>query len=231
MSDQFNGFKPSFYKFFKELSENNNRDWFTEHKDRYKGDVIHPLVDFITDFAPRLEKISKHYVADPRVNGGSIFRIYRDVRFSKDKRPYKEHGACQFRHRMKNDVHAPGFYIHLDPKEIFFGAGIWVPPADELFKIRTAIVEKESEWKRVKKAIVSSSYFDGIEGEGLKRAPKGFDAEHPQIEDLKRKSFFAMRKVKASVTKSPEFIDEVEATFKATKPFMKFLTSALDVPF
>ena len=204
---------------------------FSENKPRYREQVINPLVDFITDIAPRLEKISKYYVADPRVNGGSIFRIHRDVRFSKDKRPYKEHGACQFRHRMKNDVHAPGFYVHLDPKEVFFGAGIWVPPSDALYDIRMGIYENEKEWIKMKKSILKSGFFPGIEGDGLKRAPKGFEPDHPQIEDLKRKSFFAMRKVKISMTKSPEFIDEVEATFKAAKPLMKFLTDSLEVPF
>lgn len=227
----FTGFQPELFQFFRQLKKNNNRDWFQSHKGTFKETVQLPLVDFVTDIAPHIRKISKHYIADPRLNGGSIFRIHKDVRFSKDKTPYKEHAACQFRHQLKNDVHAPGFYMHLEPGEVFFGAGIWAPPSDELFKIRTAIVEKQAEWKKVLTAIAKAGYFDGIEGEGLKRAPKGFDPEHPLIDDLKRKHFLVMRKVDESFAFQEDFLAQVLATYKASVPLMKFLCKALDIPF
>src|SRR3954470_13982118 len=97
MAAEFKGFSKDFFAFFKELKANNERPWFEENKERYKASVVAPISDFITAMSPRLAKISKHFIADPRPNGGSMFRIYRDVRFAKDKRPYKEHAAVHFR--------------------------------------------------------------------------------------------------------------------------------------
>src|SRR3954453_20816279 len=110
---EFEGFGKAFFAFFRELAANNERAWFEANKPRFREDVQGGMSDFIAAMAPYLSKLSKDFVADPRPNGGSMFRIYRDVRFSKDKRPYKAHAACQFRHRFGRDVHAPGFYVHL----------------------------------------------------------------------------------------------------------------------
>jgi hypothetical protein len=101
-------FTPNFFKFFKALAKNNNREWFNEHKSDYQHQVVVPMCDFIEAMAPRLLKISPHFVANPRAHNGSMFRIYRDVRFSKDKSPYKQHAACQFRHELDKDAHTVG---------------------------------------------------------------------------------------------------------------------------
>jgi uncharacterized protein (TIGR02453 family) len=138
MTTSFPGFPKSFFAFLRQLARNNDRAWFEANKARYKDDVVAPMSDFIAAMAPRLAKISSHYVADPRPHGGSMFRIYRDTRFSKNKRPYKEHAACQFRHEAGRDAHAPGFYVHLAPKEVRIGGGIWLPPVPELRAIRPA---------------------------------------------------------------------------------------------
>src|SRR5438874_507873 len=145
----FKGFPKGFFQFFKELAKNNERPWFEENKERYKAVVVAPMSDFITAMSPRLAKISKHFVADPRPNGGSMFRIYRDVRFAKDKRPYKEHASCHFRQAGGKDVHAPGFYMHFAPDEVFFGGGLWMPPPEALNKIREAIAARPAAWKKV----------------------------------------------------------------------------------
>src|SRR6185295_12558339 len=121
----FKGLPKDFFVFFKELTKNNERPWFEANKERYKATVIGSLSDFIEAMAPRVAKISKHIVVDPRPNGGSMFRIYRDIRFSKDKRPYKENAGCQFRHALGKDAHAPGFYMHFANDEVFFGGGLW----------------------------------------------------------------------------------------------------------
>ena len=128
----FSGLPADYFKFFAELSANNNREWFNDNKPRFRESVQEPLAAFVEAMAPRLRKISKHFVADPRLNGGSVFRIYKDVRFSKDKTPYKTHGAVQFRHALGKNAHAPGFYVHLDQKEIFHGGGVWTPPSPAL---------------------------------------------------------------------------------------------------
>lgn len=227
----FKGLPKDFFAFFRELAENNNKAWFEENKQRFRDVVQAPLSDFMTAIAPRVAKISKHIVVDPRPNGGSMFRIYRDVRFSKDKRPYKENAGLQFRHSLGRDAHAPGFYMHFEPDEIFFGGGVWMAEPDALQKIRRTIADKPKAWKGVVEDKAFKSKFDGVRGEALVRPPKGFDPGHPYIDDIKRKSFFAMHESVPKVAMSAHLVDDVEAAFKAAKPLMKFLCDALDVPF
>jgi len=148
VTEHFAGFPKDFFAFFRELKANNNRPWFEENKERFKESVQAPMSQFIAAMAPKLAKISKNFVADPRPNGGSMFRIYRDVRFSKDKRPYKEHAACHFRHALGKDAHAPGFYMHFAPDEVIFGGGLWMPPPEALSKIRDQIAGKPQAWKK-----------------------------------------------------------------------------------
>jgi uncharacterized protein (TIGR02453 family) len=228
---QFRGFPKDFFAFFRELKANNNRGWFEINKPRFRESVQAPMSEFIASMAPRLNQVSKNFVADPRPNGGSMFRIYRDVRFSKDKRPYKEHAACHFRHAVGKDAHAPGFYMHFAPDDVFFGGGLWMPPADTLAKVRTAIATESASWKRMVSNKKFASRFDGVDGESLSRPPRGFDASHPLIEDIKRKSFFAMHEGSVILATSPKLVDEVAETFVAASPLMKFLCDALDAPF
>jgi len=227
----FNGLPKDFFVFFKELAKNNERAWFEENKQRYKDVVVGPLSDFMSAMAPRVAKISKHIVVDPRPNGGSMFRIYRDVRFAKDKRPYKEHAGCQFRHALGKDAHVPGFYMHFAPDEVFFGGGVWMPEPDALNKVRRAIADQPKAWKKVVEDKTFAKSFKGVEGDALSRPPKGFDAGHPFIDDIKRKSFFAMHESSAKVAQSPALLDDAESTFKAAKPLMNFLCDALGAPF
>ncbi len=227
MKSTFPGFSKELFKFLSELSKNNNRDWFNANKDRYKEHVVAPVCDFITAIQSPLSKISKNFVADPRPHGGSMFRIYNDTRFSKDKSPYKEHVGCHFRHVVGKDAHAPGFYFHLSPKEVFFGAGIWKAENPELHKIRTAIVRDPKSWEKVIKNKALVRRFGAVEGDGLKRPPKGFEADHPHIEDLKRKTFFVIQEVDPKSALEPEFVQGVAKAFSESKPLIKFLTEAL----
>ena len=232
MTGAFIHFSPIFFAFLEELAVNNNRDWFANNKVRYQDEVVSPMVAFIATMAPRLRKISLHFVADPRANGGSMFRIYRDVRFSKDRRPYKEHASCHFRHEIRTrDVHTPGYYVHLAPNDVRIGGGIWLPPGAALGAIRNAIDEDRSGWKRVVTNKRLNETFGGIGGDGLVRPPRGYDADHPHIEDLKRKTFFAMRRVDRKIALTPGFLNEVTDTFHAATPLMKFLTKTLGQAF
>lgn len=227
----FTGLPADYFKFFAELSANNNREWFNDNKDRFRASVQEPLAAFVEAMAPRLKKISKHFVADPRLNGGSVFRIYKDVRFSKDKTPYKTHGAVQFRHARGKDAHVPGFYVHLDPKEVFYGGGIWTPPSPALLKVREAIRDNGAGWKKATTGAAFNKRFGAVRGDSLTRPPRGFDADDPMIEDLKRKSFFAMAEAKPAAAKKASFCDDVEGAMKDARPMMKFLCDALDAPF
>ncbi|HEY3638659.1 MAG TPA: DUF2461 domain-containing protein [Rhizomicrobium sp.] len=228
---EFKGFPKDFFAFFRELKENNERAWFEANKQRFHDHVQAPMSAFIEAMAPKLAKISRHFTADPRPNGGSMFRIYRDVRFSKDKRPYKEHAACHFRHALGKDVHAPGFYMHFAPDEVFFGGGLWMPPPDALAKVREAIAAKPAVWKKLQENAAFRKHFDGVKGEGLTRPPRGFDPDHPFIEDIKRKSFYAMAQGNQKLALSSALVGEVAGAFTALGPLMKFLCTAVEAPY
>jgi uncharacterized protein (TIGR02453 family) len=232
MAQYFDGFKKEFWQFFEELKENNNREWFEENKERYKTDIVSPISDFIIDMGEKLKEISPHYNANPKPNGGSMFRIYRDVRFSKDKRPYKENAGIQFRHKLGKDAHAPGFYVHLEPGNLFYGGGVWMPDNAALAKIRDRIVAHPKKWQAVIEDDGIVKKLGGIGGDGLSRPPRGYDPDHKFIDDLKRKSYFAMKHStdKKLVTK-PEFLDEVVCNFNASVPLMAFISDAVGVEF
>lgn len=138
------------FAFLAELRRHNNRDWFNANKDRYLAEVRDPMLAFIGSVAPRLALISRHLVADPRPSGGSLMRIYRDTRFSRDKTPYKTNVGIHFGLDSPGDFEAPGYYLHLAPGEVFMGAGIWRPSADALRAIRGAIVKDPRGWGRAK---------------------------------------------------------------------------------
>jgi len=231
MAATFRGFPNDFFAFFRELKAHNERSWFEANKQRFRESVQAPMSEFIAAMAPKLAKISKRFTVDPRPNGGSMFRIYRDVRFSRDKRPYKEHAACHFRHSLGKDVHAPGFYMHFAPGEVFFGGGLWMPPPDALAKIREAIASKPAAWKKVLEQKNFRDTFRTVQGEALTRPPRGFDPAHPFIDDIRKKSFFAMREADQKLAASPALVDEVAGGFAAVSPLMKFLCAAVDVPY
>lgn len=229
MNTTFGGFPKEMFRFLTDLSANNSREWFNNNKDRYENFVVEPVTRFIEAVGEFLPAISDAYIADTRRNGGSMFRIYRDTRFSRDKRPYKENVGCQFRHTAGKNAHAPGFYVHLAPGEVFFGGGIWKPDNNALDKIRSHIAGNPEQWSSVIKDTAFSNYFGKLQGEGLKRPPRGFDPGNPHIEDLKRKSYFAFRHVKPQSALKPAFIIEVEKAFATAMPLMHFITSGLEI--
>ncbi len=179
----------------------------------------------------KLAGISPSYIADPRTNGGSIFRIYRDTRFSKNKLPYKKNIGFQFRHIAGKDAHAPGYYVHIQPGDSFAGGGIWLPPTKVLNRIRDAMIRNTDEWLKIKQFIAESSDVSFIEGDRLKRPPQGYPSDHPIIEDLKCKTLFAGRSFTDKEVTSERFIDEVEAVLLDVVPLMRFINEAQDLSF
>lgn len=227
----FNGFPAELFGFLRALAENNNRDWFNDNKIDYEEFIVEPVTGFVTAIATPLEAISQNFVADPRRSGGSMFRIYRDTRFSRDKRPYKTNVGCHFRHVAGKSAHAPGFYLHLQPGNVFVGAGIWKPDGPALEKIRNAIVEYPDKWEAAFSDRRLWQRFGEIEGEHLKRAPRGFDADHVHVEHLKMKSFFIHQSLDEALATSPELIDEVIAAYTDSVPLVRFLTRAVGLAF
>jgi uncharacterized protein (TIGR02453 family) len=219
-------FRPELFEFLSELRENNDRQWFQVNRERYEPAVREPFLRFIGDFGPLLERISPHFVADPRPSGGSLFRIHRDTRFSKDKSPYKTAASAHFRHVMARDVHAPGFYLHLEPGRVFAGVGLWHPDPPTLAMVRDAIVADPRKWKRASSDPAFAATFTPG-GDRLKRPPTGYDPDHPFIEDLKRKEFVAAAPFSEEDVCRPDFMDRFAETCRVAVPFMAFLTRAV----
>lgn len=227
---EFTGFPPDLFHFLRELGRNNNRPWFHAERERYLAVVVRPMSEFIVAMQPRLAAISRHYVADPRPHGGSMFRIHRDTRFARDKTPYKTHAACQFRHVRGRDAHAPGFYVHLEPDGLYFGGGIWRPPAPQLNRIRDFIVDNARSWARIRNAPRVRA-AGGIQGDTLTRAPRGYNPEHMHIEDIRRTSFYVMTEADPDAALEPDFPDAVASAFRRAAPLTRFVCDALDLPF
>jgi uncharacterized protein (TIGR02453 family) len=219
-------FSPALFDFLRKLSRNNKREWFQANKQTYERDVRDPLLRFIADFAPHLKRISPRFVADPRPVGGSMFRIYRDTRFSRDKRPYKTVASAQFRHENGKDVHAPGFYLHLEPGNVFAGVGLWHPDGPTLRAVRDAIVDAPDKWKRAKTAKAFRARFD-LAGESLKRPPRGYDPDHPLVEDLRRRDFVAFASFNDNEVFRADFLRRYADTARKAKLFMAFLTKSV----
>jgi uncharacterized protein (TIGR02453 family) len=215
-------FGPGLFKFFRDLAAHNDRAWFQANQSRYESEVKRPMLRFIEDFGRRLPQISKQFLADTRPVGGSLFRIHRDTRFSKDKTPYKTNAAAHFRHREGGrDVHAPGFYLHLALGQSFGGGGLWHPDAPALKSVRDRIVGRMREWRAVRDTGIA------VEGEALKRPPAGYDAEHPFVDDLKRKDLYTMVQFSEKQVCASNFLDRYVTACQTAAPLMAFLTKAL----
>ncbi|MCO4772036.1 MAG: DUF2461 domain-containing protein [Deltaproteobacteria bacterium] len=222
-------FDDDIYEFMADLADNNERAWFNENKKRYESSVKAPALAFITDFGPALAEISEHVTAIPKAQGGSLFRIYRDTRFSKDKTPYKTHVGLHFKHALAKSVHAPGFYMHLEPGGSFFGGGIWRPESAAVKQIRASIDTHRDDWASVKSDIAAA----GLEfaGDSLKRIPRGYDKEHPLAEDLKRKDFIVTTELAEDVVLGDDLVNHLATLCKGAAPLHRFLCEAIGVPF
>ena len=227
---EFQGFGAGLEAFLADLRRNNDRDWFAANRERYEEAVREPARAFIRAMAPALAALSPHFRADDRKTGGSLMRIHRDTRFSRDKSPYKTNLGIQFRHALGRDVHAPGFYVHVEPGGAFLGAGVWHPDSSALYMIRSRIHEEPDVWREIRDAQPFRSRFR-LGGESLKTMPRGFPKDHPLAEDLRRKDFIAIDEIDMGDTIGAEFPDLVAARMRAAGGFMRFLCEALDAPY
>ena len=226
----FVGFGPEMVGFLADLSNNNNKPWFDANKARYEAEVREPARELIRQIAPGLKKISKHLVADDRKAGGSLMRIYRDIRFSKDKTPYKTNVGIQFRHAAGKDVHAPGAYIHIGLDSCFLGIGIWRPDKDSLAAIRRSIADEPKKYQRVIEDPTMLAQWR-IGGESLKRPPRGFDKEHPLIEEIKRKDHILVADLSLEQAESRQLMELALERFRAAKKHTRWLCKAIGVPY
>ena len=217
-------FTDDLFRFLARLKRNNNRDWFLAHKEEYEACVQRPALRFIAEFAAPLREIAPNLVADPRPSRGSLFRIYRDTRFSYDKRPYKTHVAMRFSHRGK-DVHSPGFYLHIESGGCFAASGLWHPEQPTLLKVRHAIVSRAEEWRKVRKLL---NWDDAGK---LRRAPRGFPADHEFVEDLKLRDLGTAVEFSDKQVCSPKFMSLFAAACRKMSPMAEFLSNAVGLKF
>ena len=213
------------------LSANNNREWFNARKHVYESVLREPALDYIREVGEPLADISPHVRASDRKQGGSLMRIYRDIRFSRDKSPYKTNVGIQFRHESGKDVHAPGYYVHISIEECFIGAGSWMPDRDALLAYRRAVSEHPSEWLALKQMTESGEWNLDGHHDMLKRPPRGFSADDPMIEDIKRKHFIVTHRMDIEDVTAPDFVEYTIERFKESKDWMAFLAKAIGLPF
>lgn len=222
-------FSSATFDFLRQLTAHNEKAWFDANKSRYEQHVKAPALAFIAAAAPRLSKISQEIAADPRPVGGSLMRVYRDIRFSKDKTPYKTNIGISFGHRQRREQAAPGYYLHLAIDREwgnFGGGGIHMADTATLRAIRDAIVEDSAAWKKAAhNAKLEARHRFGEDA--LKRPPAGYPVDHPFADDLKRKGFFvSVRYTQAEVIAS-DFLDRYIENCKLEAPMLAFLANAV----
>jgi len=212
-------FEKTTFKYLQELHKNNNRDWFSEHKETYLKAQQNAKEVF--------EEVNQNLQKHDEIEKSKMMRIYRDVRFSKDKTPYKAHFANSFS-RMGKELRG-GYFIRIRPGESFLAGGFWEPNKEDLFRIRKEIELDASEIKNILKDENYKKYFGGkFESlSELKTAPRGFDKEHPDVNLLRKKGFIASRKFSDAEVLSPDFVNSVDESFKALRPFFNLFSDIL----
>lgn len=221
-------FTNELFRYLSELKANNNREWFEANRTRYLADVRDPFLAFIAAFRPRLERISPRLVADPKPIGGSMLRIYRDMRFSKSKDPYKAMAAAHFPHSSSKE-NAPTLYLHISPDECFLGAGLWQPDTVTRRKVTDAINDDPGGWEKASRNKPFKTRFE-IAGSSLAKVPKQYDPEHKFAEDLKRKDFIGVAHYTPKDVCSADFLGRVEKDCRIAAPYLEFLTRAAGLP-
>jgi uncharacterized protein (TIGR02453 family) len=206
------------FEFLKQIRENNNREWFTKHKPEYDS-IVKENKDLFNQIYSELQKHDS-------LKGIHIFRIYKDVRFSKDKSPYKTNFGAGY--SRTKPILRGGYYIHLEQNNSFVGGGFWAPNKEDLFRIRKVFEMDTTVFEKIASDKTFLKYFGELKGEvGVKTAPKGFDKNHPAIDLIKKKQYVVMRKFTDKEVLSDNFQKEVIVTFLAMRPFFDYMTEVL----
>ncbi len=232
--ERFEGFGPGALRFLRSLTRNNRKEWFEAHRADYEREIKRPLLALIEEVDVRLASFAPEIVGTKK----SLFRIHRDVRFSKDKRPYKTHAACWFYHRDagrsvgENAAHGgAGFYFHFAPGEVFTGGGVWMPPRPALLRIRDAIAEAPEVFADFMKAPAFKRRFGGLEREHmLQRMPRGFAPDHPAGEWLRFQSFTVGRALDEAEIGSRRLIDVLVKDYTVMLPLVRWINGVSGLP-
>jgi uncharacterized protein (TIGR02453 family) len=232
--EPFDGFGPGALRFLRSLARNNRKEWFEAHRDDYEREIKRPLMALIEEVDVRLASFAPELVGTKK----SLFRIHRDVRFSKDKRPYKTHAACWFYHRDagravgENAAHGgAGFYFHFAPGEVFTGGGVWMPPRPALLRIRDAIAEAPEVFTDLMHAPALKRRFGGLEREHmLQRMPRGYAPDHPAGEWLRFQSFTMGHALEEADLGSRTLVDLLVKDYTVLLPLVRWINSVSGLP-
>lgn len=230
--EPFRGFRPAALTFFRSLARNNTREWFGANRERYEMEVKRPLQILVEEMDVRLATIAPEIVGDPK---RSVFRIHRDVRFSKDKSPYKTNAAAWFHHRDAGHavgtraVHGgAGFYFQIAPGDNFVAGGIWMPPTEGLKTLRDVIADKHESLRRILSAPAFRRAFGELSQEAvLTRTPRGYDPEHDAADLLRYKSFTVSQQLTDDEVLSPKLPDLIAKRYALMLPLVRWLNTAL----
>jgi uncharacterized protein (TIGR02453 family) len=209
--------QPSTLQFLKDLAANNNREWFQANKSRYEAALAN-----MKQFAREVENAMGE---TDHLEPASLFRIYRDVRFSKDKSPYKNNfglGISRATKRLRG-----GYYLQIEPGNSFIGGGFWQPNAADLKRIRAEFAMDDQPIREIMAEARFQQYFGTLQGETLKTAPQGFDKDHPALDLLRMKGFVVKRNVTDEEVTSEQFLQEVKLTFQAMRPYFDYMSMVL----
>ena len=205
------------FSFFKKLEKNNNREWFNDNKPQFKN-----IESQVKVFGENLKNALE---SSEKVDEFKLFRVYRDVRFSKNKTPYKTHFGLSF-HREKPEFRG-GYYVHLKPNDNFIAVGFWNPNKEDLLRIRKELELDSSEFRELMEVPKFKNVWGLLEGEELKTAPKGFSKEDPNIDLIRKKMFLFKKKYTDTEVLASNFIDKVAQDFITVRPFLDYMSSVL----
>lgn len=223
MSTRFPGFPPEALDFFRELRNNNHRDWFQPRKALYEEQVKRPMRELVEALNRALAPFAPEYATDP---DKAVYRIYRDTRFSPDKTPYKDHIAASFHRRSAGAQGEGGFYVAVSDKEAAIGGGVYAPGPETLLALRQHIAAKHEEMRKLLRAAALRRLLGEMQGDKLSRVPKGFACDHPAADLLRFKSFVLYVTLPPEVAATPEFYGEILKRFRAMTPLLQFLAAA-----
>jgi uncharacterized protein (TIGR02453 family) len=220
----FPGFPPEMVQFFRSLKRNNRRDWFQPRKHLFEQHVKTPMLELVSSLNADLAKFAPEYVTEPKK---AIFRIYRDTRFSADKTPYKTHIAASFWRRGADHTGAGGFYFSVAHDQIEIAGGIWHPSPETMYLVRSHIAENHAELRRILADKKGHKLAGGLQGDELRRAPKGFDSCHPALDLIKKKDWTRYVMLDGSLATTGKLYGEVLNRFRAMAPFIEYLNRPL----
>ena len=203
--------------FFKKLKKNNNRNWFAENKPKFK-ELELEIKAFGEELKDRLNEFDN-------VDRFKLFRIYRDIRFSKDKTPFKTHFGLYW-NRLKPRLRG-GYYLHISPNNNFLACGFWDPNPKDLYRIRKEFLHDANEFRKILKSKEIYSIWGNLEGTELKTAPRNFDKNHPDIDLIRKKQFVFKINYSDKEVLEKRFIDKIELSLKAIRPFLNYMTDVL----